>query len=479
MKEWTQAERYRKIEEVPVEEYEKLLNGVENARWRQKFHVQPVSGLLNDPNGLVQKGDTYHVFFQWFPLGAIHGLKYWYHVSSKDLIVFKYEGAANTPHTIWDSHGAYSGSALLHEDEMHIFYTGNHRSRGWHRTPYQVRGIFNEETGAVEDKQMIIEGPHPGYTEHYRDPKVWRHEDFFYMIIGAQTTGQQGCVVLYRSEDLQKWHFHAEIKTELLDFGYMWECPDMFTLEGNDVLLFSPQGISNTTDYLNIYQSGYIVGQFDYEAVVMDHGAFHLIDYGYDFYAPQTFENSSGERILIGWMGLPETSYPSDEDGWAHCLTIPRKLSIENGCLIQEPIHQLMEYRRAIDFKCTGSKISCLPEIYDLEMRVGTTGDFTLRLLDSGEEYFEIMYSHSGLEIEIRRHFNHEVDCRYPEYRKVEMEESIYHLRAIVDVSSVELFINHGKYVFTSRVFKEVGTHDISGHNIALDELSIYELEVE
>ncbi len=85
MKEWSRTERYRKIEDVFIEEYEALLHSVEKARWRQKFHVQPVSGLLNDPNGLVQKGDTYHIFFQWFPLGAVHGLKYWYHASSKDL----------------------------------------------------------------------------------------------------------------------------------------------------------------------------------------------------------------------------------------------------------------------------------------------------------------------------------------------------------------------------------------------------------
>ena len=478
MKEWPRAERYRKIEDIPMEEYEDLLHSVEKARWRQKFHVQPVSGLLNDPNGLIQKGGTYYIFFQWFPLGAVHGLKYWYHASSKNLIEFKYEGPANIPDTSWDSHGAYSGSAFLHEENMHILYTGNHRSKDWDRTPYQIHGVFNEETGVVEEKQPVIEGPHPGYTEHYRDPKVWRHEDDFYMIVGAQTIGRRGCVVLYHSKDLKEWCFHAEIKTGLDDFGYMWECPDMFNLNGHDVLLFSPQGIANTEDYLNVYQSGYIVGQFDYEKAVMDHNAFHLIDYGYDFYAPQTFENNSGERILIGWMGLPETGYPSDEDGWAHCLTIPRKLSIENGRLIQEPIPQLMKYRKTHNSRYKGSKIIDLPEAYDLEVKMLTTDDFSLCLLDSGDEFFEITYSNSRSEIEIRRHFNHEVDCRYPEYRKVGLEEPVHHLRAIVDVSSVELFINYGKYVFTSRVFSEASTHDISVHNISLDDLNVYELEV-
>ena len=32
---------------------------------RQKYHLEPDRGLLNDPNGLVFYKDMYHVFFQW------------------------------------------------------------------------------------------------------------------------------------------------------------------------------------------------------------------------------------------------------------------------------------------------------------------------------------------------------------------------------------------------------------------------------
>lgn len=34
---------------------------------RQKLHVQPPVGWLNDPNGLCQIGDEYHVFYQYGP----------------------------------------------------------------------------------------------------------------------------------------------------------------------------------------------------------------------------------------------------------------------------------------------------------------------------------------------------------------------------------------------------------------------------
>ncbi|XKG65805.1 hypothetical protein LG336_07800 [Mesobacillus maritimus] len=44
--------------------------------------------------------------------------------------------------------------------------------------------------------------------------------------------------------------------------------------------------------------------------------------------APQTYEDGKGRRILIGWLGNSKSEYPSDKNGWAHMLTIPRELTI-------------------------------------------------------------------------------------------------------------------------------------------------------
>ena len=60
---------------------------------------------------------------------------------------------------------------------------------------------------------------------------------------------------------------------------------------------------------------------------------------------PQTFVDKHGKRILIGWMGLPDIDYPTDSEGWAHCLTIPRELTIENGKLKQRPLKALETLR--------------------------------------------------------------------------------------------------------------------------------------
>ncbi|MFO7176986.1 sucrose-6-phosphate hydrolase, partial [Enterococcus faecium] len=79
-------------------------------------HIQPPTGLLNDPNGFIYYDGEYHLFYQWFPLGPVHGLKHWYHVSSKNLVHWTDRGVALVPETKEDSHGAYSGSGFVVND---------------------------------------------------------------------------------------------------------------------------------------------------------------------------------------------------------------------------------------------------------------------------------------------------------------------------------------------------------------------------
>ena len=52
--------------------------------FRPHFHIAPPTGLMNDPNGLIFDGEKYHLFYQWFPFDAIHGMKHWKHLITKD-----------------------------------------------------------------------------------------------------------------------------------------------------------------------------------------------------------------------------------------------------------------------------------------------------------------------------------------------------------------------------------------------------------
>ena len=62
MKEWTREERYRTILEASNEELTELRDIVNSCPYRQKFHIQPTTGLLNDPNGFSYYNNEYHLF---------------------------------------------------------------------------------------------------------------------------------------------------------------------------------------------------------------------------------------------------------------------------------------------------------------------------------------------------------------------------------------------------------------------------------
>lgn len=202
---------YRLIEEAEPGEREALERLVAHSPWRQQFHIQPEAGLLNDPNGFSYYGGEYHLFYQWFPLGTQHGMKYWYHTSSSDLVHWKNLGIGIAPGGQYDSHGVFSGSAIEKDGKLFLMYTGNTRTEDWIRLPYQCLAVMERDGTVIKLERPVIFDVAPGYTDHYRDPKVWKAAEGFYCVIGAQRTDHTGCVVLYSSPDLHNWRFEGSL----------------------------------------------------------------------------------------------------------------------------------------------------------------------------------------------------------------------------------------------------------------------------
>ena len=75
-----------------------------------------------------------------------------------------------------------------------------------------------------------------------------------------------------------------------------------------------------------------------------EQGDFIELDRGFDIYATQTTALPDGRRILSGWMGLPEIAYPTEAYGYCGCLLLPRELRFEDGRLKQRPIRELAAY---------------------------------------------------------------------------------------------------------------------------------------
>lgn len=472
--EWSREDRYRRIEEVSEEELNRLKEKVDNCHYRQKFHIQPKTGLLNDPNGFSYFNEEYHLFYQWFPLGPVHGVKYWYHLSSKDLVNWKDCGIALEPDRYFDSHGVFSGTGLVKDDKLHLFYTGNTRDKDWIRHPYQCLAIMDKDGQIKKMDKPIIDRQPDGYTDNFRDPKVFKNKDKYYCLIGAETKEHQGTVVYYESDDVLSWKFRGEIITKFKgNSGFMWECPDYFEFEDKGVLMLSPQGIEPDGDkYLNIFQSGYLVGdKINFEDGVFNHTEFTELDRGFDFYAPQTMEDENGRRLLIGWFGLPGVDCVTDENGWAHCLTIPRELKLKGDKLLQLPVEELKRFRREkreMSFKLKDEEMT-LDNFNETTYEIICDFDnfrgerIGLKLRKGKDEETVFYYDLEDKKLVLDRSKSGKLCTEeYGVVRKCAMDCKKLKLQIFVDTSSIEIFVNDGEEVFTSRIFTKQDSNGIS-----------------
>lgn len=415
--------------------------------FRQKLHIEPKSGWINDPNGLSFFCGEYHVYFQYSPDSPLgDGRKCWGHLKSPDFINWRYTGIVLFPDIPEDKDGVYSGSGIVKDDTLYLFYTGNVKEEGEHDYVTSGRGanvilVATKNGHDMSAKKILLRNTdYPADCScHVRDPKVWEENGRYHMVLGARTLQDKGCVLRYESDDLEHWVYSGRYSAA--DMGYMWECPDEFTLGGNRYLGISPQGL-NHGKYIhqNVYSSGYfrLVN-----GVPVD---FREWDKGFDFYAPQTFNTPDGRKILIGWEGIGDIPYnnPTVGMGWQHCLTLPRELTVsENGDILQNPVRELEQLRKNAVMVNSGDTITAeLP----FELKGDTEDEFSVVL----EGILKLEYSGGEAKLSF---ISEDAGCgRDARYAQL---ESCRDIRLIADTSSAEVYLNGGEIIFSTRMYPE------------------------
>ena len=415
---------------------------------KQTGHLRAPRNWINDPNGFIFYKGQYHVFYQHFPYEPRWGTMHWGHAVSKDLLHWEHTGIALFPTKIGDQNGCFSGSAVEHEGKLHLFYTG---VRYLEVNPENVQKPLNNNFESCQMTIVSEDGEHfdnlhskrviiPPLSDQSigdrtltRDPKVWRGSDAWYMVVGSSSY-QKGKLLFFKSSDLYNWELANQTSRD--GFGWMWECPDYFEVNGSGVLLCSPMGYmkdGKAPEDMALCA----LARFDEKTCSMEIAEdYQFFDYGLDLYAPQSTLDADGNRTVIAWLRMPQPV----ENSWQGMMCLPRLVEVIDGHIYFRMHPQIArQYTRRID-----------------DPSEATEGGYRLSLeLEDGEsldiggfvitrEYGRIRTDRSAV-------------CPDTDKCRMRAETPVVHegsrLDIYVDGNIVEIYVNDGEYTLTQAVY--------------------------
>lgn len=448
---------------------------------RPQFHLLPAKNWMNDPNGPIFFNGKYHMFFQYNPHAAVWGDMSWYHSVSPDMLHWThlplaFEPTAGGP----DAFGCFSGSAIAVGKRVYFVYTGVVESKpdkatirdGSDKLQESQCLAFSDDPNLIHwtkvSKPIVPLPPEGIAITGFRDPSAWRQDDTYYMTVGSGVTRVGGCVLLYRSKDLNTWEYlhplisgtwNGKKTPNPCDDGEMWECPEFFALDGKHVLIYSTLGKV-------FWQSG----KLDTPTMKFTPLKTGLLDLD-AFYAPKTQLDARGRRILWGWIPERRNDAAMLEAGWSGIMSLPRVMQVDSdGTLRLQVLPETATLR-----------VGMVPS---QETRAGVLK--TLRkasgeviCVGGGDKSFEVSISANEAEL-MRVSYSSEKHSFLADGKEVALEpHDRPTLHAFVDGSVVELILGE-RIGYTKRFYYEGSiAPDIRVHATGSDEVTMSAWKIE
>lgn len=453
---------------------------------RPDFHLSARTGWMNDPNGFSYYNGKYHMFYQYYPYKSKWGPMHWGHAVSEDLLHWEFYPAAMAPDEAYDRDGCFSGSGITLPDGRHLLmYTGvakEHQENDvYHAIQTQCIAVGDGmdyekyENNPVLDVTDLPEGCS---KYDFRDPKMWQKKDGTYgCVVGNCVADGSGQILLFTSQDGFEWKYKKVLITNDNRFGKMWECPDLFELDGKWVLLTSPQDmLPKNFEYHNGNGTLCIIGNYDEQTDVFEEEFDQAIDYGIDFYAPQTVLTPDGRRVMIGWMQNWDTCGIRTQDApWFGQMSLPRELFIKNNRLYQRPVRELEEMRCnqvsyenvAVSEEVNLAGINGRKVDIELVLRPGDLDNvyqkFIMRFAQNEEYYTSLSFRPRESVLKVDRKFSGSRRAIIHQRRsEVSHNNGELKLRIILDRFSAEVFVNDGEQVMTITMYTDQAADGIS-----------------
>ena len=403
-------------------------------RFRPVYHHTPLYGWMNDPNGMFYKDGTWHLYYQWNPYGSQWENMHWGHSTSNDLVHWQAEPMAFEP----DWLGCiFSGSCITKGDDVIAFYT----SAGHHQT--QSMAVSHD--GGITFKKFEGNPVLTSDKPDFRDPNVFWYEPTkrWIMILAV---GQE--MQIYSSADLKDWRYESSFGQEYGNHGGVWECPDLFEIDGKWVLICNinpggPFGGSATQ---------YFVGQFDGRKFTCESmpKVTKWMDYGKDHYATVLFYNApDNRRVVLAWMSNWQYANQVPTKQYRSGNSIPRDLGLftcgEETYLSVKPSKEMLALR--------GAKVKKPTEACEILIDVKSLAEIVL----SNAKGEQVVMKYDGQKHTFSMDRTKSGDVSFSEAFPCVTEAPTYgqikQFRLFIDRCSIEAFDAEGKMVMTNLVF--------------------------
>ncbi|KAH8779770.1 glycosyl hydrolase [Diaporthe sp. PMI_573] len=487
--------------------------------FRPSFHFVPEKNWMNEPNGLIKIGPTWHLFFQHNPNANVWGNLSWGHATSNDLVKWQHlpvaipssNGIQSFTGTAFYDSGNVSGLGTSENPPYLAFYTGYISDSG----VQDQRLAYTVNEGATWTKfpgnpilSQQEEAPHDatGGLET-RDPKVFFHgpTSKWVMILAH---GGQNKFSFWTSDNATGWTWVSEVAniTGLPVDVEGWEVPDFFELPIEDstetkwVLLCTPASGSPAGGNGNFA----VTGSFD--GTIFSPDAFDAasgwLDYGRDFDGAMSWENvpaSDGRRIIASVMN----SYGSDPptNTWKGMLSFPRTLRLKrlgDGRLhlLQMPVAELDAATRPLTALADQTLVpgqTLLSDIHGraLDIRLsfvpGAGSTLSLAVRKGGDQQTVIRYSEPGGALSTDRTASGNIGYN-PGAGGVHSStlsatsDGTVELRVLVDECSIEVFGGQGQVVLSELIFPDTASDGLSmiadGGNIVFQSVEVLEVSL-
>lgn len=442
---------------------------------RPELHFAPEKNWINDPNGLIFLNGQYHLFFQHNPFGTDWGHMSWGHAVSRDLLHWEElpvalpeddEAMIFSGCCVLDFQNT-SGLGTLEHPPLIALYTAHHDQTG-----LQTQNLaYSLDEGQNWAKYGVVldEG-----IRDFRDPKVFWHENTQRWIM-AVVLAEHRQVVLYASLDLKSWEKQSTFGPAG-HTGGIWEVPELLELQDDagqshwvvkvDLNPGGPQGGSGCQ---------YFVGQFDGQTFTPTQKA-RWLDYGKDFYAAITFANLEGRTVWLAWMNNWQYARTHTTGQYSGNMSLPRELYLLNTSeglvLAQTPIRELdslwepIEVPSETQLRAVQHKdlLALKKAVLDLHVQMNSTDQsvYGLVLHCAGQLEWALEFDHLNHTLTLTRQGTVDEEGFQGQHTAPMVSMGVQDVRLILDHSSLEVFVDGGKLVFTEMFFPQEGESRLS-----------------